>query len=107
MDAIRFDDNGRTFTCEPGTSPATPGVLWWWVRVSGESQRYAAFRTEPSDNAANVRPRILAYYAQILVDRERPRMIRPSWAQRRPVTPDTAATPGSVVAPHPATIPAK
>ena len=48
MNAVKFDDVGRTFTCEPGSSPATPGVLWWWVTVSGESHRYAAFRVEPT-----------------------------------------------------------
>ena len=31
MNAVKFDDVGRTFTCEPGSSPATPGVSWWWV----------------------------------------------------------------------------
>jgi len=89
MNAVQFEDVGHTFTCEKGSSPATPGTLWWWVTVSGEPQRYAAFRAEPGDTAANVRPRVLAYYAQLLADRERPRITRPTWAQRKPV----AATP--------------
>jgi hypothetical protein len=84
MDVVQFDDSGRTFTCESGSSPATPGVFWWWFTVSGESQRYAAFRVEPTDTAASVRPRILTYYAQMLADRERPRFVRPTWAQRKP-----------------------
>lgn len=83
MDAVQFDDVGRTFTCECASSPATPGTLWWWVTVSGEVQRYAAFRAEPGDTPATLRPRVLAYYAQILADRERPRITRPTWAQRR------------------------
>src|SRR5688572_27501161 len=83
MKALEFEDVGRTFTCEAGSSPATPGTLWWWVSVSGESQRYAAFRVEDNDTPATLRPRVLAYYAQILADRERPRITRPTWAQRK------------------------
>jgi len=86
MQVVQFDDGGRTFTCEPGSSPATPGVLWWWVSISGESQRYAAFRVEVTDTAASLRPRILTYYAQVLADRARPAVSRPSWAQRRQVS---------------------
>ena len=84
MNTLQFDDAGRTFTCEPRSSPATPDTLWWWVTISGESQRYAAFRVEATDTAASVRPRILTYYAQLLSDRERPRLVRPTWANRKP-----------------------
>ena len=84
MKAVQFEDVGRTFTCEAGSSPATPGTMWWWVSVSGESQRYAAFRVEENDTPATLRPRVLAYYAQILADRERPRITRPAWTQRKP-----------------------
>jgi hypothetical protein len=97
MNAVQFDDVGRTFTCEKGSSPATPGTLWWWVTISGEGQRYAAFRAEPGDTAANLRPRVLAYYEKLLADRERPRITRPSWAQRRAGGPGGAA-PGAVPA---------
>ena len=83
MKAVTFDDGGRTFTCEPGSSPATPGELWWWVSISGESHRFAAFRVEPTDTPASLRPRILTYYAQVLADRARPAVTRASWAQRR------------------------
>jgi hypothetical protein len=83
MKLMEFKDGDRTFTCRAESSPATPGTLWWWMSVTGESQRYAAFRTEVGDTAPNLRPRILAYYAQLLVDRDRPREFRPHWAQRR------------------------
>ena len=83
MDSVQFHDDGRTFTCVPGSSPATPGTLWWWVTVSGEGQRYAAFRTQEDDTPANLKPRILAYYAQILADRARPRL-QHGWARRGP-----------------------
>lgn len=83
MKPLQFEDGGRTFTCEPGASPATPGIMWWWIKVSGESQRYAGFRTEPGDTAATVRPRVIAYYAKMLEDRARPRVMPQTWAQRR------------------------
>ena len=83
METVQFQDSGRTFTCEAASSPATPGTLWWWVSITGEAQRYAAFRTEPDDTPASLRPRVLAYYAKVLADRERPRITHQSWAQRR------------------------
>jgi hypothetical protein len=82
MDGLQFEDAGRTFTCEAASSPATPGTLWWWITISGESQRYAAFRVAPSDTPASLRPRVVAYYAQLLADRERPPVTR-SWSDRR------------------------
>ena len=80
-----FQDGGRTFTCVAGSSPATPGTDWWWVSITGEPQRYAAFRTESSDTPQSLRKRVLAYYAQLLADRARPPEIRSGWAQRRNV----------------------
>lgn len=95
MDFLKFEDNGRTLTCRSGSSPATPGTNWWWLDVSGESQRYAAFRRAPGDTPENLRPRLVAYYEQLLVDRARPRETRPPWARRAaaPVaaTPDATA----------------
>lgn len=93
MKSLQFEDVGRTFTCEPGTSPATPGTMWWWVAVTGESQRYAAFRVEPTDTAATLKPRILAYWAQLLIDRERPRITRPTWAERKSADAQRAGQP--------------
>ena len=83
MDSMRFQDEGRTFNCKAATATATPGEKWWWIEISGEAQRYAAFRAEPGDTAATLQPRVLAYYAQILADRARPKLIRPGWGQRR------------------------
>jgi hypothetical protein len=85
MDFLEFEDNGRKLTCRSASSPATPGTSWWWLDVTGESQRYAAFRTDPSDTPENLRTRMIAHYAQLLVDRARPREIRPRWS--RPGTP--------------------
>lgn len=84
MNALEFREGDRTFICEAASSPATPETLWWWISVTGESQRYAAFRAQEGDAPVNLRPRILAYYVQMVADRERPREVRPHWAQRRP-----------------------
>ena len=82
MKLVEFEDGGRIFTCEAETSPATPGVVWWWMRVTGESQRYAAFRAQSGDTKANLRERILAFYEKLLADRQRPSEGGP-WAARR------------------------
>jgi hypothetical protein len=85
MDFVEFRDGDRLFTCHAASSPATPGTVWWWISVTGETQRYAAFRAEDGDTPPNLRPRILAYYEQLLADRARPREFRPHWNNRRPV----------------------
>ena len=95
MDTVQFQDSGRTFTCEAASSPATPGTLWWWVSITGEAQRYAAFRTEPDDTPASLRPRVLAYYAKVLADRERPRITHQSWAQRRNASQNAQSAPAA------------
>jgi hypothetical protein len=87
MDFLQFTDDGRTLTCRSASSPATPGTTWWWLEVTGESQRYAAFRTEPTDTPENLRPRIVAHYANLLAERARPAVFRPRWGGR----PKTAA----------------
>lgn len=81
MKFMEFEDQGRTLTCRSGSSPATPGTNWWWLDVTGETQRYAAFRTEAGDTPENLRPRILAHYAQLLADRARPAVFRPRWGR--------------------------
>ena len=90
FDFVEFESEGRTLTCRSGPSPATPGTNWWWLNVTGESQRYAAFRTEPGDTAETIKPRMLAYYTQLLVDRARPREIRARWSRPAPAA-DQAA----------------
>ncbi|HWH51364.1 MAG TPA: hypothetical protein VN651_07460 [Gemmatimonadaceae bacterium] len=83
MKLLEFTDGDRAFRCEAASSPATPGTTWWWITISGESQRYAAFRTEPGDKPVNLTPRVIAYYTKLLEDRARPREIRTGWGQRR------------------------
>jgi hypothetical protein len=90
MKRMEFTDGDRTFKCSAETSPGTPGMFWWWMSVTGESARYAAFRTEVGDTAPTLRPRILAYYEQLLAIRARPALTRQHWSQRRAATPATA-----------------
>jgi len=92
MGQFQFSEGGRTFTCDRGSSPATPDTLWWWVNVSGDSNRYAAFVSKPTDTQRSVRPRVIAYYEQLLADRARPPAPRSAWG-RRPAAPDTSAAP--------------
>jgi hypothetical protein len=96
MDLVEFQEGERTFTCRKASSPATPGTFWWWITVTGESQRYAAFRAQSDDTPRNLKTRILAYYVQLVADRERPREVRAHWAQRRaapkPPEPDPVAS---------------
>lgn len=96
MNALEFQDGDRTFTCHAATSPATPGIAWWWVSITGESQRYAAFRTQEDDTPPNLRSRILAYYAELVAIRARPRENGSHWAQRRaaPKTGEASREPG-------------
>jgi hypothetical protein len=81
---FQFEDAGHKFRCERGSSPGTPGVDWWWISLDGDAQRYAAFRSEPGDTVASLKPRVVAFYAEVLAVRARPRILRPSWSQRKP-----------------------
>lgn len=84
LELVQFEDDGRAFTCRSGPSPATPGVNWWWLEITGEAQRYAAFRVQTGDTAKNLQPRFIAYYAQLLADRARPREVRVAWSKPAP-----------------------
>lgn len=91
MKLMEFKEGHRTFTCRAESAAATPDTLWWWISVTGESQRYAAFRAEAGDTSPSLRPRVLAYYEQLLVDRARPVEVRSQWKKRAPaVAPEDA-----------------
>ena len=93
MDFLQFADDGRTLTCRSASSPATPGTNWWWLEVTGEKQRYAAFRTEATDTPENLRPRIVAHYAHLLAERARPQTFRPRWSRPAPAATPAAPAP--------------
>lgn len=98
MDQFQFEDSGRAFRCERASSPATPGTLWWWVNVSGDSNRYAAFRSEKGETEAKLKTKVIAYYEQLLADRARPAAPRSHWSQRKPATDSAAAAPAAAPA---------
>jgi hypothetical protein len=81
MNQLTFEDEGRTFTCEAATSRATPDTVWWWVQVSGDGLRYAAFHKAKGDTVASVKSRIIAYYEKVLADRARPPLPRQHWGR--------------------------
>ncbi len=81
FDFMQFEDSGRKLTCRRASSPATPDTTWWWLEITGESQRYAAFRAESGDTEENLRPRFVAYYEKLLADRARPREIPKRWSR--------------------------
>jgi len=81
MNQFTFEDAGRTFTCEAAASMATPDTVWWWVKVSGDGQKYAAFHKAKGDNLANLKPRVIAYYEKVLADRARPPLPRPTFGR--------------------------
>jgi hypothetical protein len=83
MNQLTFEDEGRKFVCETASSRATPDIIWWWVTVSGDGQRYAAFHKSKGDTALSVKARIIAYYEKVLADRARPPEPRATWLQRR------------------------
>ena len=99
MDAVQFSDSGRTFTCKTESSTATPGVIWWWIGVSGDAQRYAAFRVEKGDTEASLKPRVIKYYAEVLAIRARPRIMRPPWNARPAVVAPVPAIEAKVETP--------
>lgn len=89
MKEMEFTHGDRRFTCRAEGSAASAATLWWWVNVTGESSRYAAFRAEAGDTARSVRPRIIAYYEELLAIRARPPVPRSHWSQKR--SPQAAA----------------
>ena len=106
MKLMEFTDGDRVFVCRAESSPATPSTLWWWISVTGESSRYAAFRAESDDTKAGLRPRVLAYYQQMLADRARPSVVRQQWAQRRAAPSGAAsATPAAAIPGSPSSSP--
>ena len=83
MKQLTFEDAGRTYNCETASSRATPDIVWWWITVSGDGQRYAAFPRSKGDTPASVKASVIAYYEKLLADRARPPEPRATWLQRR------------------------
>lgn len=84
-----FAADGRTFTCSVETSAATRGEAWWWFTVTGDGQRYAAFRPTEGESRSSVQTRIAKYYADRLERIAAPPVKR--WSRGGPPGQETAA----------------
>ena len=79
--SFTFIENERTYTCVREGLRGAHDDPWWWFSVSSDDRhRYAPFRAEPGDTEATVRPRVVAYYEDLLVRRSAP--AEPRWRGR-------------------------
>lgn len=82
---FEFEEGGVTYTCclESPTGKDQSDA-WWWFSVSSaaDRQRYAPFRAQSGDTPAKVRPKIVAWYADLLVKRAQPSV--PAYRRGRP-----------------------
>ena len=79
--SFSFIENERTYTCVREGLRGVQDDPWWWFSVSSDDRhRYAPFRAEPGDTEASVRPRVVAYYEDLLVRRAAP--AEPRWRGR-------------------------
>lgn len=79
--SFSFIENERTYTCIREGLRGAQDDPWWWFSVSSDDRhRYAPFRAEPGDTEASVRPRVVAYYEDLLVRRAAP--AEPRWRGR-------------------------
>ena len=80
--AFEFEEGGRSYRCCIEGDRTSRVGAWWWFDVSGDAQRYAPFKPEPSDTKNSVRERILGYYTALLERRAQPPV--PRYGQGRP-----------------------
>ncbi|GMV08529.1 MAG: hypothetical protein AMXMBFR55_02630 [Gemmatimonadota bacterium] len=79
--SFSFVDNERTYTCTREGLRGVQDDPWWWFSVSSDDRhRYAPFRAEVGDTEASVRPRVVAYYEDLLARRAAPP--EPRWRGR-------------------------
>jgi hypothetical protein len=95
LKGFRFEDGGRTYTCEPVALLGPEGGQWWCFTVSSDTNRYAPFRAESRDTRSSIQERIVAYYTNHLKRRAEPD--QQHWAKRgrppanKPQVPGAAA----------------
>ncbi len=95
MQEFEFVDEGRKFFCSVETPRHAGMAPWWWFHLeSNRSTRYAPFEASAKDTKQSVQARIVAYYAELLVIKERPVHPRKAtWGRPASVPPVEQALP--------------
>jgi hypothetical protein len=68
-DEFSFEHATGSYRCYTEARCGPSPERWWWFEVSGDRQRYAPFRTAEHDIEADVRSRVVVYYADLLARR--------------------------------------
>ena len=92
---FRFEEDGRDYACSMGLPHPPQKESWWWFVVSGDRQRYAAFRADAGDTLESVRSRVMQFYNNRLARLAEPPMRRGFGGRPRPVVAVTPAAPAS------------
>ncbi len=100
LDAFEFEnDEGLRFSCRIEAATGARKDAWWWFGVSTDDRhRYAPFRADEADTEADIRARVLQYYADLLARRAEP--VASHWRRGvRPTPAVVAAAPATDVEP--------
>ncbi|MDF1504410.1 hypothetical protein [Roseisolibacter sp. H3M3-2] len=92
-----FLEEGRTYTCRVEASRHDGGRDWWWVAVSNDPHgRHAPFRAVADESDADVRTRVLAFFAERQARRDAP--WQAPWQRKRDAAAAPAAAPAAPAA---------
>lgn len=84
IEAFEFEDQGHTFSCATEAPRHAGCQTWWWFTLdSDKTTRYAPFEQATDDTRQSVQERIIAFYAELLAIRARPRRERATWHNKR------------------------
>jgi hypothetical protein len=79
---FEFEDQGHRFSCATETPRHQGMQTWWWFTLDDDkTTRYAPFERSSDDTQQSVQARIVAFYAELLAIRARPRKERIPWRQ--------------------------
>lgn len=84
IDAFEFEDSGRTYSCYVERLNGPESEAWWWFEATGESHRFASFRTHSKDTRESVKQRVCAYHQHLLARRAEPPAPHGQWGRGRP-----------------------
>lgn len=82
INALEFEEGGRTYTCRVEEVKRLGLGSWWWVSVSGDGHRYAPFRASADDTKASVAKRVVEYYEDHMTRRTTPTPPRSGWGRK-------------------------